>query len=827
MQTWQCTSRRLARAWIVALLLSAPAAFAQEPATPTPTASATPSPTPIAVPQVTTEVEATIRTLRKLQATLVPSQAVTTIRTELPQVIAAVNAQQERAAAGLASEATLELLADQAARWRLIKAKLPGWIADLTARAREVEATLERLDEIEALWMETGELTESSGAPSAIADRVAQVLAETRATREAFLQRRSALLTLQGQVSAQDTRINEGLGQIAALREGLVSRVFERNSLALWQPELLAQLADRTGARVRAALAAEFADMRVFLVGQGTRLILHAAIFAALAVALRSARRRVRQRTEKEAGLTRAADLFEFPHAVSLLLAILATPWIYPAIPPILGQFLGAAALVPTILIMRHFSARQLYPLLNALIVFYFVDRLRELASSLPVLARLIFVVEMIGASLLLGWLLRPSRLGQISAYAARAPAFRALGMVGRGALFLCLGALVADVSGYTRVARLTGNAVLNSAYAGVIAYAGVRVVDSLVTFGLRVWPLNGLRIVRDNRIAFHARFRRLAQIAALVAWGLFTLDRLQLRERLFDLVVNIFSAELAIGSLTLTLGAVAAFGFTIWASFFVSRSLRFVLQEDVYPRLDLGRGVPYAISTFLHYGLLLVGFFFAVAATGIDLNRFAIVAGAFGVGIGFGLQNVVNNFVSGLILLSERPVQVGDMVESAEVLGEVRRIGIRSSTIRTLQGAEVIVPNSQLISERVVNWTLSDRQRRIDIPVGVAYGTDPTRVLSLLREVAIAHPGVMTAPEPVALFRGFGDSSLNFELRAWSNRFEESIRVQSEISVQVNDALKREGIEIPFPQRDLHVRSVSPRAGAELRGAAGGETDD
>ena len=142
-----------------------------------------------------------------------------------------------------------------------------------------------------------------------------------------------------------------------------------------------------------------------------------------------------------------------------------------------------------------------------------------------------------------------------------------------------------------------------------------------------------------------------------------------------------------------------------------------------------------------MHYAVLLLGFLLAISAAGVDLNKVSLLAGAFGVGIGFGLQNVVNNFVSGLILLYERPVQLGDMVEVGGTTGEVRRIGIRSSTIRTPQGAEVIVPNSNLISDRVVNWTLSDRRRRMDIKVGVAYGTDPERVLALLVGVARAHP--------------------------------------------------------------------------------------
>jgi len=201
-----------------------------------------------------------------------------------------------------------------------------------------------------------------------------------------------------------------------------------------------------------------------------------------------------------------------------------------------------------------------------------------------------------------------------------------------------------------------------------------------------------------------------------------------------------------------------------------------------------------------------------------MDFSRVALFAGAFSVGIGFGLQNVVNNFVSGLILLFERPIQIGDMVEVGGLLGEVRRIGARSSTVRTVDGAEVIVPNSNLISEQVVNWTLSDRRRRIIVDVGVAYGSDPETVLGILRSVAEANSSVLDEPAPEALFQEFGDSALNFRLRAWIPRFEESFEINSRLCVAINDALRDAGIAIPFPQRDLHVRSVESDVIRSLR---------
>ena len=236
------------------------------------------------------------------------------------------------------------------------------------------------------------------------------------------------------------------------------------------------------------------------------------------------------------------------------------------------------------------------------------------------------------------------------------------------------------------------------------------------------------------------------------------------------------------------------------------------MLNEDVYPRVWLPRGLPYAVSTLIGYAIILAGFVVAILALGIGLDRVTLLAGALGVGVGIGLQSVVANFVSGLILLLERRIHVGDLVQLGDLQGQVREIGSRASTIRTWDGAEVIVPNASLTSERVTNWTLSDRLRRVTVAMGVAYTADPERVLAILLDVARAHPKALADPAPVAVCTGFGESALNVELRVWTARTEEAESVYSQLVVSVHAALGVANIEIPFPQRDVHIRNGAGR---------------
>ena len=268
-----------------------------------------------------------------------------------------------------------------------------------------------------------------------------------------------------------------------------------------------------------------------------------------------------------------------------------------------------------------------------------------------------------------------------------------------------------------------------------------------------------------------------------------------------------VLGARYVRGSVGLSLGDVAAFALTVGAVFVVSSFIRFVLDEEVYPRVRLPRGAAYALATIVHYVIVVIGFVLAVAALGIDLNRLTIVAGALGVGVGIGLQSVVANFVSGLILLLERRLHVGDAVQLGTLEGRIREIGIRATTIRTWDGAEVIVPNAALTSERVTNWTLSDTLRRVTLGVGVAYSADPQHVLEILRSVATAHPRALSDPPPVALCTGFGDSALKFELRVWT-RVDDAESFLSQLAIAVHGALSAAKIEIPLPQRDVHIRN-------------------
>lgn len=241
------------------------------------------------------------------------------------------------------------------------------------------------------------------------------------------------------------------------------------------------------------------------------------------------------------------------------------------------------------------------------------------------------------------------------------------------------------------------------------------------------------------------------------------------------------------------------------------ARLARKLVRERVLSRTSIDQGLQYALSVGTGYLIFAVGLTIGLQSLGLDLTSIAFLGGAIGLGIGVGLQPIVSNFVSGLILLVERPIKVGDRIEIEKLTGDVVKIAARSTWVRTNDNVVIIVPNSEFTSQRVTNWTANDRRVRITMPVGTSYSSDPEKVKKLLLKVAGEHPDVLAEPPVDVIFTAFGDSSLDFEVRVWTVRQVRTPQIlRSDLYFAIFRIFKEENIEIPFPQRDLHVRSVS-----------------
>jgi small-conductance mechanosensitive channel len=275
------------------------------------------------------------------------------------------------------------------------------------------------------------------------------------------------------------------------------------------------------------------------------------------------------------------------------------------------------------------------------------------------------------------------------------------------------------------------------------------------------------------------------------------------------DILRILHSPLFTIGDSELTLLSI------IWVIVFITllliatRFIRKYLLGRLLQKTGIDIGIQHAITTITTYVIIVIGLVILLQTAGIDLTTLNVLVGALGIGVGFGLQYIVNNFISGLIILLERPIKIGDRIEVGTIEGDVVKIGGRSTTVLTNDNISVIVPNSKFILENVVNWSHNERTVRFRIPVSVAYGSDTRLVEKTLLEVAQENPDVLENPEPAVRFLEFGDSGLLFELRAWTmTLIHKKGKLISSLNFAIYEKFKERNIEIPFPQRDIHIRS-------------------
>jgi small-conductance mechanosensitive channel len=301
---------------------------------------------------------------------------------------------------------------------------------------------------------------------------------------------------------------------------------------------------------------------------------------------------------------------------------------------------------------------------------------------------------------------------------------------------------------------------------------------------------------------------RPILTTAMIILWVVVFVKNINLYDPLKDGVEVFLSANRTIGSFEFTYSSILTFFFIIYVSLLISNFINYILGSTGNQNVNTG-GKKKIGGTVLILRLVIItlGFLLAVAAAGIPMDKITIVIGALGVGIGFGLQNIVNNLVSGVILAFERPINIGDQIEVGGRLGRVMEIGIRSSKLATFEGAEVVIPNGDLLNQHLVNWTLSSNNRRVEVLVGVRYGADLKMVKQLLENIVKERAGVMPIPAPLVLVNQFADSSIEFRLLFWTDDIGNWVNLKSEVLEEIDVVFKQHGIEIPFPQQDIYIK--------------------
>jgi potassium-dependent mechanosensitive channel len=780
---------------------------------PHPPSTATfPTPPSAAIPisEIATKAAEATNALEVLSMHSAPSLAIEGIETQLPDVRRHIDVElAETAASLLRGDPPLDRIQALQKQLQGKRLQTAGWLKTLTERAVQLKGAMDRLEAMRTQWTATREAAQASNAPALIFQETDALTAAIDAALTPIKAKQADVLDLQAAVSHEVSRCESALSQLALAQQKAVGGMLTRVSQPFWSSDLWANTGTSLPAEVHRVAVTWWNDVRQYVLTPSMGMPFQAGLYLVLVLLLCAARRQAHLWAEPDEGLSAATTALARPYSAAFLAFLIVADRPASSIPATVQQLLSIPAIVPAIRLVAPVASPTVTRCLYVIGIFYISSLVRQAFAGTPWLEQAILVLETLAGAALLGWALASGHIRRISEHVERASLQRAIPLVS-GLMLLGLAiAFAATVFGYLRLARVLETMLLGMGMLALGLYSWMRIAIAMAAFTLRVWPVRLLLMVQHHRDLLVHRIDRVLLWAAVAVGVIRSLDRLGLLQPVVALGDAMLSQKLERGSISISLGDVLAFVLTVWVSYLLSAFIRFVLQEDIYPRLEVPMGLSYATSSLLNYVVLALGVVVGLGVLGMDLTKVTVMAGALGVGIGFGLQSVVNNFVSGLILLFERPIHVGDSIEVGSLIGEVRRIGIRASTIHTRQGADIIVPNAQLVTDKVTNWTLSDQHRRIDLPVGVNYGADPKQVIEVLEGVARAHPRILKHPAPYGLFQAFGDNSINFELRAWTAAFADWSRIRSDLASGVYDAVQAAGWSFPFPQQE--VRLLNP----------------
>jgi small-conductance mechanosensitive channel len=705
---------------------------------------------------------------------------------------------------------TLQDLDIRLTEWQGKSDELMRQSRGLSARLSQIQTANKSLLELADKWKTTHAAYKDAGYSGAPLERIAAVLSRVDAGRSELDKMTKPLLEAQANLSRARAMIEEHLDFLRQRKKDLTASRWAKDRLSVFEMGAFRFESQEEEAGFWSQLKQYGTESDQYLQAVVGRVVLSLLALTLIWLGLRQGLLRLHRRAEEVAGIEELRALFRNAFSIALLLVSLPQPFLHPNAPlPVRDLYLLILIFPLTIILLKLMTEREYRRLILGLAGCYILGIMHQLTFSLPPLDRILIMIQA-AFGLALCLLTIPALQARPPEGEGKTQRYKLAGLVVilvMSALFVLT--ITTQLLGYNRASVFFGQGAFNTIYITFFILAVYRLLRSLLVYLSHIQPRRPLRVLQQYRHPLLDKTSRGLSLAAALTWLYMVLSVWEVRPAAAAPRAQVVCWGGGLGETPRTLGLALAGILALWASVWISRLLILVLEEEIYPRSKLDPGLQNAISQVTRYALVLLGFVIALAILGVRLQSLAIIAGALGVGIGFGLQNIVNNFVSGLIILVERPIKVGDVLEMDGVWAKVKHIGIRATMIETFDQSEIIVPNGDLLGSKIVNWTHFSGVNRISIQVGVAYGSNPAAVLDILRQAAYDHPQVLKDPIPFAYFKGFGESSLDFELYCFLPSTTLRLSVGSELRVAIYQALQRAGIEIPFPQREIWIKGT------------------
>jgi small-conductance mechanosensitive channel len=769
-----------------------------------------PKSTPIPVVNIIRNIEVANEEIKDTQRRLKSKKNIILIDSNFPAYAIFIQAQKKRGEQFIEANPNRQKINNLIKKWNGYGDNLNSWESDINSYVTKNTILSELVAEKEKTWELTYQNAKEHKVPLEVLNNVKVVWDDFRKINKQIVTENNKFLLLESKINNQKLTVNKIVDELTDLKNSEVYDLFYLRHQPLWKTSFKTDKKDEDERIKVESIPENLSGINNFIQTNENSLSLFVLIIASIVFLMLFLKKTFQKFpfNEEDGNLQSAKDIILNHNLEGIIfLCLVAANFFFTNVPMLFSNLLIFLILIVAVPLVKPYMYKRFKNIIYFVLIFFILDSAKTYLWFSSPQYRLYLLFEAIFVAAVIYKFTHPyietrkMNIGKFGLLLIKmAPVIYGLLLV----------SVISNILGYTNLTDLTLKIGTQSGVFTLIFYGMIMLIGGIFIGLTHHYFSTREPYDMNQKLTFELKILQVIRVLGFIWWLFFFLGMIDLLGPVQQFFTDLFSEPHIIGTITFTIGDVLMFIIILVVSFTFTSLISFIFDSGQVTSkfIKLPKGVPAAISLVIRYLVIAFGIVLALSSLGVDLGKFNLMAGALGLGIGFGLQTVVSNFISGLILVFERPIHIGDTVEVNNLLGNVSRIGVRSSSIKTFDGAEVVVPNNNLIANDLINWTLSDSIKRVEILIGTTYGSDPNKVLEILMGEVKKNKNALKNPEPNALFSEFGESSLNFKLRFWVN-FEVALSTKSNISIGIYNEFAKHGIEIPFPQRDIHIKNM------------------
>ncbi|WP_422359849.1 mechanosensitive ion channel domain-containing protein [Reichenbachiella sp.] len=751
---------------------------------------------PIAIPEVSSQAETLVKQIENEYKTVISEP-----------IISQVKQQADTLKKELDNITTItDHIMEENLPYRYVEGFVKKWdrlITRATIPEMTIKGHTERIDKIfkelaeqEVLWEITREAyANKEEIPDELFDRIFFSVDQIKSLKKTMSDSLLLAINVQNQILDLKLEANNYAQHLDEALKTQFSTLLSQRQLPIWNSVFDSTTYNKTLANNRLWIPIAMEETTSYLQLKASKIVVLLLIFTIFLGIIYWMRGRLTELKAKDlAELPLGEKILDRPVGAAMLFTLMASLIFLQNRPLYLDIAMGLLFLIPFMLVTTNIIIKKLkWTIIFLASMFILVDTSRVLILS-DYSNRLLMLTISGAMAYYFFWLLknitREEKHGE-----ANDIWYRVLLFVSPLFLLGMLVSILSNIVGYIYISTLITEGLLTSTILALLLGAFYVSLKTLVLLFLNTDVAQKSKVFERYKDQTFRTIKISLKIFYLVIWFYYTANATMIFNPILELYHEIWNWGVTVGSISISVGGVVSFGIILFISWLVANFTKVLLQVEFLDRINLPRGVSMAVGSITNYAIIFLGFFMALSSLGFDLANLGLLAGALGVGIGFGLQNIVGNFISGLILVFERPITIGDIVTVDTIEGEVTAIGIRASKIRQYDGAELIVPNSSLISNNVINWTLSDKRRRIKLVIQTDTKAKPENVIQWMEEALTEIDGVMKYPSCKAYFEGVIDQSYQFYILYWVSK--DILLVKNEVNIRIIENLKKHKVTV------------------------------